>query len=144
MARRLHPKRGNHVTDARDRVSGVSAILVSDDAAGNSGRRIRGRAAVVYSTSSARTIRITVTERGFEPSRVIVSLDETVDLVFTRTVEQSCVETIVISIGPYTRIERALALGVSVTVTLVFAFHEPGVLAFACSDGLHTGLIEAR
>lgn len=117
---------------------------MSDDSVGGGARRVRGRAAVVYSTSSARSIRIAVTERGFEPDRVVVALSETVDLVFTRTVERACVQMIAISIGPYTRIERALPLGVSVTVTLVFEFHTPGVLAFECSDGLHAGLIEAR
>ena len=117
---------------------------MSDDAGGNGVRRVRGRAAAVYSTSSARVIRIAVTERGFEPSRVTVAMDETVDLVFTRTVEHPCLDTLVISIGPNTRIERVLPVGMPVTVTLVFTFHAPGVLAFACSDGLHTGLIEAR
>jgi plastocyanin domain-containing protein len=105
---------------------------------------VGGRAAAVFSTSSAREVRIAVTERGFEPDRVVVALGETVDFVFTRSVERTCNERVVISLDEDTWIERALPLDMSVVVTLVFAFDSPGDLAFECPVGIHTGLIEVR
>ncbi len=122
----------------------ATAILLSVAVMGCGSHRPWAHAAEAVPGPSSRAIRVAVAERGFEPDRVVVQAGETVELIFTRTVEHTCVTSVVVSLDADTRIERGLPLGVAVTVTLAFAREQPGELGFACPMGMHGGVIEVR
>jgi len=81
--------------------------------------------------------RVTVTERGFEPSRVIVSPAH--PLVFRRTTRESCATALVF---PEFGIEKALPLNTDVPVPLPDSAY--GELAFQCGVGENRGKVVAQ
>jgi len=80
----------------------------------------------------------------YEPDRVTVTAGEVVDLVFTRTVEHTCVTTVIVSLDARTRIERPLPVDVPITVTLRFAPNQRGELGFSCPMSMIGGAIDVR
>lgn len=81
--------------------------------------------------------RVDVTERGFEPSRVLVSPSH--PLVFRRTTRESCATALVF---PEFGIEKALPLNTDVPVPLPDSAH--GELAFQCGVGENRGKVVAH
>lgn len=101
-----------------------------------------GRAHETSAARDARRVDVAITDQGFRPERVHGRVGETVTLVFTRLVERSCVDRVMVSLDEHRRIERDLPLRVPVTVTLVL--EAAGELGFACPMGVHGGTIEVR
>jgi len=81
--------------------------------------------------------RVDITERGFEPSRVIVNPSR--PLVFRRTTRESCADALVF---PEFGIEKALPLNTDVPVPLPESAH--GELAFQCGVGENRGKVVAH
>jgi len=101
-----------------------------------------GRAHETSPARDTRRVDVAITDEGFRPDRVHGRVGETITLVFTRTVERSCVDRVVVSLEKDGRIERDLPLRVPVSVTLVL--EEAGELGFACPMGMHGGTIEVQ
>lgn len=81
-------------------------------------------------------IAITVTEKGFEPEVVTVSVGKPVTLVFTRTTAKTCATDLVM---PAERINEPLPLGKPVEITFTPATQ--GELEYACAMDMYKGKV---
>ncbi len=116
----------------------LTALLVCACAA----HRPWGRAHEAPPPRNARRVDIEITGEGFRPNRVEGRVGETITLVFTRTVERSCVDHVILSLDEDRRVERDLPLRAPVAVTLVL--DAVGELGFSCPMGMHGGALEVR
>lgn len=80
-------------------------------------------------------VRVTVTEKGFEPGRISVSGAQPVRITFVRTTDNTCAKEIVV---PAHNIRRALPLNEPVVVELP---QKRGEVAFACGMNMLRGAI---
>jgi hypothetical protein len=81
-------------------------------------------------------MRITVSDKGFEPSRVTLRAGVPTRLTFVRTTDSTCATEIAI---PSLNIKRALPLNQPVAVD--FTPEKPGDLAFACGMNMLSGTL---
>jgi len=86
-----------------------------------------------------RTVTITVTDTGFVPAEVKVKQGQPVELLVTRTVEQTCAKEIVI---PDANIREALPLNQEVRVT--FTPQKRGELRYACGMDMIAGTLRVQ
>ena len=86
-----------------------------------------------------KTVKVSVTERGFEPSRIEAFKGEMLTLVVTRRTDDTCAKEIVFGRG---EIRRDLPLDQPVTVQFVPA--APGEYRFSCAMGMYGGTIIAK
>lgn len=86
--------------------------------------------------AGAQTVSVTVTEDGFEPSRLEVQKHKPVTLVVTRKTDQTCAKELVIKEH---NIKVALPLNEPVKIT--FTPHESGELKYACGMDMISGVI---
>ncbi|NVB82421.1 MAG: copper transporter [Kofleriaceae bacterium] len=84
-------------------------------------------------------IEITVTKRGFNPDSVNVPAQKPVTLVFTRTTDQTCTKSVVLTMDDGKKIERELPL--DKPVELAVTFPKAGKLGYACSMNMTKGII---
>ena len=82
------------------------------------------------------TSRITVSEKGFEPTRITSRADTPLRLTFVRTTDATCATEIVI---PSLNVKRALPLDQPVDIE--FTPEKPGDIAFACGMGMFNGTL---
>ncbi len=97
---------------------------------------VGGAAPSLAATPQGDVIEIAVTERGFEPSRVDVTVGRPVKLVVTRVTENTCAKEIVI---PEEDIEAELPLNEPVTLT--FTPSRTGDIRYACAMNMVRGVI---
>ena len=120
-------------------VARAMLVIVSMACAGSP----RGAGTVVPPTDqraqAARHIAISITESGFEPSRIQVANGDTVALVFTRKTDDTCAKDVVLHLSEANRVERTLPLNQPVELTVTFS--RPGELRFGCGMDMHTGAI---
>jgi len=83
-----------------------------------------------------RTVAITVTDNGFEPSKVKASKGEKVRLVVTRMTDHTCAKEIVIKEHG---INQALPLEKAVTVE--FTPRKSGEIRYACGMNMISGVV---
>jgi RND family efflux transporter MFP subunit len=81
-------------------------------------------------------VRITVSEKGFEPARITSRAGAPVRLTFVRTTDATCATEIVI---PSLNVKRALPL--KQPIDIEFTPDKPGDIAFACGMGMFSGTI---
>lgn len=86
-----------------------------------------------------KTVKVSVTEEGFEPSRIEATKGEMLTLVVTRQTDDTCAKEIVFNRG---EIHRDLPLHQPVTVQFVPA--AAGEYRFSCAMGMYGGIIVAR
>ncbi|HEU4941022.1 MAG TPA: cupredoxin domain-containing protein [Candidatus Eisenbacteria bacterium] len=84
-------------------------------------------------------IPVSVTENGFEPSRIEVEHDQPVTLLVTRKTDQTCATEIVV---PSRGITQSLPLNQTVRVAL--GPLQTGEVAFACGMDMEKGTIAVR
>lgn len=85
---------------------------------------------------AAQTVKISVTEQGFEPAKVALRAGTPARLVFTRTTDETCgTEVVFPSLG----IKRALPLNEPVTIE--FTPENDGEVAFACGMNMLRGVV---
>jgi plastocyanin domain-containing protein len=84
-------------------------------------------------------IPVSVTENGFEPSRIEVEHDQPVTLLVTRKTDQTCATEIVV---PSRGITQSLPLNETVRVAL--GPLKTGEVAFACGMDMEKGTIAVR
>ena len=101
-----------------------------------------GRAVVTAPTAADRNIPISVTARGFEPDAIDVTSGEPVTIVFTRTVERTCVKRVVLEIDDEHDVQRDLPIGQPIAITV--AFEQPGELGFSCAMAMKGGAIHVH
>lgn len=82
----------------------------------------------IASAKAGKTIEVTVTKNGFEPSPIKVKKGEPVTLVITRKVEKSCATEVVV---PGYDVKEKLPLNTPVTVT--FTPTKSGDLKYGCA-----------
>lgn len=82
---------------------------------------------------------IIVTDRGYEPSEVVIPANKPVTITFLRKAESTCGETLVF---PQLKIEKTLPLNQPVKVEL--PSQPPGTLKFACGMDMLRGKVVAR
>ena len=86
--------------------------------------------------ASARRIEITVTDKGFEPDRIGVKKGEPLELVVTRTTNDTCAKRIVI---PDAKLKAALPLNQAVTLNVTPT--KSGEMKYACGMDMVSGLL---
>lgn len=101
-----------------------------------------GAARETATTNAARRIDVEVTSHGFVPDHIAARRGEIIALVFTRTVERSCADRVILSLDEDRRIEHDLPLRRPITVTLVM--ERRGELGFSCPMGMYGGTVEVR
>ena len=84
-------------------------------------------------------IEISVTKRGFNPESINVPANKPVTLVFTRTTEQSCAKSVVLTTGDGKKIERELPLDKPIEIAVTFP--KAGKLGYACGMDMAKGTI---
>ena len=84
-------------------------------------------------------IDISVTEAGFEPSKVTVKRGEEVTLAFKRTTDKTCATEVVVHVNEKDTVEKKLPLNEVVPVTVTFP--KTGELGYACGMNMHKGVI---
>ncbi len=87
--------------------------------------------------AEAKTVEISVTEKGFEPARVKVTMGEPLKLVVTRKTDDTCAKQIVI---PDENIKADLPL--NKPVTLSFTPNRSGEIRYTCGMNMITGVLE--
>jgi len=100
---------------------------------------ITGAAADGNKKTSPRRIDITVTENGFEPSKVTVKQGEEVTLAFKRTTDKTCATEVVLHVNEKDTVEKQLPLNEVVPVTVTFS--KAGELGYACGMNMYKGVI---
>ncbi len=90
-------------------------------------------------SSGPKRVAVSVTEQGFEPSRIEARAGEMLTLIVTRRTDATCAKEIVV--GRDT-IRRDLPLGEPVTVAFVPT--APGEIRFACAMGMYGGTIVVK
>ena len=96
-------------------------------------------AAAPPSSAHAREARVTITEKGFEPDRIIVSGGGPVRLTLLRTSDKSCATEVVF---PSLDIRRQLPLNQPVLIE--FIPKQSGEIAFACGMDMLRGTVVVR
>lgn len=91
---------------------------------------------------AAREIAITVTRAGFEPALVTAHVGEVVRLTFTRTVEHTCITSVVLWLSSDETLERTLPMSTPVSLTL--ELQRAGDIGFACPMHMYGGRIDVR
>jgi plastocyanin len=84
-------------------------------------------------------IEISVTKRGFDPDAINVPAKKPVTLVFTRTTDQTCTKSVVLTLEDGKKVERDLPL--DKPVELAVTFPKAGKLGYACSMDMAKGII---
>lgn len=79
----------------------------------------------------ARTVELTVTEKGYEPSPLKVKKGEPLKLVVTRKTENTCATELIL---PQYKIEEALPLNKPVEIR--FTPEQSGQLKYGCAMGM--------
>jgi RND family efflux transporter MFP subunit len=87
-------------------------------------------------SGAAQNVRITVSEKGFEPARVPLRAGAPMRLTFVRTTDATCATEIAI---PALKIKRELPLNQPVAID--FTPEKPGEIAFACGMDMFTGTL---
>ena len=87
-------------------------------------------------------IAIAVTARGFDPDAITVPAKTPLTLVFTRTTDQTCTKTVVITLDDGKNIERDLPLDKPVEIAVTFP--KAGKLGYACSMDMTKGVIVVK
>jgi plastocyanin domain-containing protein len=80
--------------------------------------------------STPRTVEISVTENGFEPTPISVKKGEPLKLVITRKTDKTCAKTVVFD-DP--KVKKALPLNEAVEITLTPT--KSGELKYGCAMG---------
>jgi plastocyanin domain-containing protein len=96
-------------------------------------------ALAVGCSSSPGKIEMKVTRNGFEPAVVRVAKGKPVELIITRTTDETCATEIVI---PDAGLNVPLPLGKPVTVRLTP--QREGRMKFSCAMGMFGGTIDVR
>lgn len=89
--------------------------------------------------ASTREIDISVTETGFEPTKVSVKKGEEVTLAFTRKTDKTCAKEVVVYVNDKDKVKKTLPLNQVVRVTAMFA--KSGELRYVCGMNMVGGVI---
>lgn len=95
--------------------------------------------ATEVTTPSSRRIAIEMNRHGFEPPEIRVRSNDSVTFVFTRLVEDRCMERVVLHLGDRIRVVRETRMHQAVSVTL--RLESPGELGLTCNGGSHGATI---
>lgn len=98
-----------------------------------------GEPSSASSATDAMRVTVNVTKESFAPASVTVPADRAVDLVFTRTVEDTCATEVVI---PALNVRKTLPVGKAVVVTI--PPQPAGEIAFACGMSMLRGTVIVR
>ena len=89
--------------------------------------------------ASQRTVALSVTTKGFEPTRVTLRKGEPVRLVITRKTDDTCAKAVVI---PDEHLKADLPL--DKPVTLAFTPSRTGEIRYSCAMGMVGGVLDVR
>lgn len=98
--------------------------------------------ALADASKQPRRIELAITEKGFEPDKVIVKKGEPVVLAFTRKTDKTCTKEVVVHIDDKHKIEKKLPLNTKVEIPVRFA--AAGELGFACAMDMNKGVIRVQ
>jgi plastocyanin domain-containing protein len=91
------------------------------------------------SASGSQTVKVAVTDRGFEPAEIKVRSGRPVTLLVTRTTDSTCVKEIMIADA---HVRQALPLNQEVRVT--FTPEKPGEIRYACGMDMVAGSVKVQ
>lgn len=106
---------------------GVNSSLASTTGASKNAKR---------KAAHPKTVRISVTKKGFSPSSISAEQGSSLTLIFRRKSNEGCGNRVVF---PSLNISRDLPIGKSVTVK--FTPRNTGAISFTCGMGMYRGSI---
>jgi plastocyanin domain-containing protein len=123
---------------------GWSVARAADDMAGmNMGQEKKPAKETAAATAKkGEKVEISVTDKGFEPDKVMVKKGESVELVFTRKTDKTCIKEVVLDTGAPKKIQKALPLNKPVTIKTKFA--KAGSLSYACKMNMFSGTVTVQ
>jgi plastocyanin domain-containing protein len=86
--------------------------------------------------ATVQRVEITVTDKGFQPQRIVVKKGDPLELVVTRKTDDTCAKKITI---PDLKVKAALPLNEA--VTLRFTPAKAGELKYVCGMDMVTGVL---
>ena len=89
----------------------------------------------------AEKLEIAVTDKGFEPDKIEVKKGQPVELVFTRTTDQTCIKEVILDTGSK-KIQKPLPLNKAVTIKTTFM--KAGDLKYACGMNMFSGTVTVQ
>ena len=98
-----------------------------------------GVSGLLVASPEGKTVEISVTEKGFEPSTVTVKKGEPVTLVVTRKTDKTCASEIVIDDE---KINAKLPLNEAIKLT--FTPKKSGAIKFACGMNMLGGVLKVE
>lgn len=98
--------------------------------------------ALADTSKQPRRIELAITEKGFEPDKVIVKKGEPVVLAFTRKTDKTCTKEVVVHVDDKHKIEKKLPLNTKVEIPVRFT--SAGELGFACAMDMNKGVIRVQ
>ena len=87
-------------------------------------------------TSGPKEIRVTVTEKGFEPEHVVIARGQPAVLVITRKTERTCATEVV-----FAETAKKYDLPMNTPVRVDLANADPGTLHYACAMNMFKGTV---
>jgi plastocyanin domain-containing protein len=123
---------------------GWSVARAAEDMAGlNMGQEKKPAKETAAATAKkGEKVEISVTDKGFEPDKVMVKKGESVELVFTRKTDKTCIKEVVLDTGAPKKIQKALPLNKPVTIKTKFA--KAGSLSYACKMNMFSGTVTVQ
>lgn len=89
----------------------------------------------------AEKIEVAVTDKGFVPDKLEVKKGQPVEIVFTRTTDQTCIKSVVLDTGG-AKIQKTLPLNRPVTIKTKFM--KAGDLQYACNMHMFSGTVTVQ
>ncbi len=133
------------VTIAALAIAGASGAARADDMAGMKMDKKASKPAVESGGAKAKKgiekLQVAVTDKGFEPDKLEVKKGQPVELVFTRTTDQTCIKEVILDTGS-AKIQKPLPLNKPVTFKTKFA--KAGDLKYACNMNMFSGTIKVQ
>jgi len=132
------------VSTALALAGGWSVARAADDMAGmNMGQDKKpAQETAAVTAKKGEKVEIAVTEKGFEPDKVMVKKGEPVELVFTRKTDKTCIKEVVLDTGAPKKIQKALPLNKAISIKTKFA--KAGSLSYACNMNMFSGTITVQ
>ena len=89
----------------------------------------------------AEKLEVAITDKGFEPDKLEVKKGQSVELVFTRKTDQTCIKEVILDTGA-AKIQKPLPLNKPVVIKTKFT--KAGDLKYVCNMNMFSGTVKVQ
>ncbi len=89
----------------------------------------------------AEKLEVAITNKGFEPDKLEAKKGQPVEIVFTRTTDQTCIKEVILDTGS-SKIQKPLPLNKPVTIKTKFT--KTGDLKYVCNMNMFSGTVKVQ